>query len=599
MKLIQEPLQTPVAPSAPPSRPQPQAALRAWPALALLAFFGLLYLAPLGGRALSDPSEARYAEIPREMNESGDYLVPRLNHVRYFEKPPLGYWMTAASLKAFGANELGARLPTALFAWLGLAAAWLLGSRLFGARAGLLGLAALGSALAYAGYSQVPELDIALSFFILAGLGLWYLGFEGLAPAWVVLAGYACLSLGCLVKGPVAVVLPGAVAVAYLSLTRQWPRWRALRPVLGPLLFVLIAAPWFIAVSLKDPGFAQFFFIHEHLQRFATKVHQRTAPAWFFLPVLFLGFFPWSLSLPSAAARLRNEEGARGRHVLFLGLWALVFFAFFSLSQSKRPPYLLPIFAPLALLAGAYWERMDSESGSVKGPAAAFAALSLLLAAALPFAARRLPAGLPALQWWTLSLPLALGAAAALACAWRGRALGAFAAMALASTAFFAGVFAQAGAWDGEASLKPLARRLLAEYRPGEKVVAWNTRYDVKMQSLSFYAGLRVRQLGKNRGELAYGASQEPDRAQWFPDDATFDAWFAGPERVYVLLNRGALSDFQDGGEADTVVFNGAYQGLVGVSSRQAPRKAFVLDGVYENLVLVSNRPFKTPEVKP
>jgi 4-amino-4-deoxy-L-arabinose transferase-like glycosyltransferase len=356
----------------------------------LLAGALLLLLCPVwvepSGSWLAEPDEARYAEIPREMLASGDFVTPRLNGVPYFEKPPLLYWGNAASLRLFGETPWAARLPTRLFG-LGTVLVLLLGTAsVWGMPAGLAA-AILYLAAPYGFvFSRVVLTDAPLTFFFTATLFLaraTILKREARRPsaALSALTGLAAAG-GFLSKGLVAVVLPGAILFFWCLSTR---RARFLSSLLfGPALpaFLLAPAPWFVLAERRTPGFLQFFFIHEHFQRFATPVAQRSGPIYYFVLVFLAGFLP---ALPFFFATLKQTRAWRrwrdeNPDAFFFLLWFAVVFFFFSLSRSKLPPYLLPAFPAAAALAA------RSLVGSRRSAAAGTAAwrASALLATLLP-----------------------------------------------------------------------------------------------------------------------------------------------------------------------------------------------------------------------
>ena len=320
----------------------------------MLAWFGAL-----GQRKLVKPDEGRYGEIPREMVASGDWLTPRLNDLKYFEKPPLQYWATAAAYTAFGVTEWAARLWGALCGFAGVLLAWYAGRRVYGEPAALPAAAALAGCALYAAMSQLVTLDMGVSTFLSLSIFAVVLAQLDDTPqrerrAWM-LAGWAAMALAVLSKGLIGLVLPMGAVALYILWQRDFGMLRRLHLVPGTALFLLIAAPWFVAVSAANPEFARFFFVHEHFERFLTTQHDRPGPAWYFVPVLFLGFFPWLLSLPAGLWQAaRAAEPARFRPTRFLLAWCLAVFAFFSLSGSKLPPYILPMFPALALLVGAH-----------------------------------------------------------------------------------------------------------------------------------------------------------------------------------------------------------------------------------------------------
>ena len=324
----------------------------------LLAVLAVGWLASLGARPLYKPDEARYGEIAREMAQSGDWLTPRLNGFKYFEKPPLQYWASAAALRAFGEHDWSVRLWTGVMALFGVGLTFYAGRRLFSPRAGALAAVVLASCPLYVALGQLSTLDMGVAVFLSAGVFAFAVGQsssdERTARRWILTAWAAC-GLAVLSKGLIGIVLPAASVALYVVLRRDWRLLSRLEPVRGAALFLAIAAPWFIAVSLRNSEFARFFFVQEHWQRFTTTMHHREHPVWYFLPVLAAGVLPWLLVMVAGWARA--ARGVRARSFspeLFLGLWALVVLVFFSLSHSKLPPYILPMLPALAALAGAY-----------------------------------------------------------------------------------------------------------------------------------------------------------------------------------------------------------------------------------------------------
>jgi len=303
----------------------------------LWVLLAVVWFGTLGVRPLYKSDESRYGEISREMVASGDWVTPRLNGFKYFEKPPLQYWTTAVLFKVLGEHDWVARLWTALIGFAGIGLVLYAGNRLFSPPAGYYAAAVLAGCPLYVLMSQVNTLDMSVSVFLSAAVIAFLLGHMLLF--WV-----AC-ALAVLSKGLIGIVLPGAALFIYLLVRRDWALIRRVRPVSGAIVFLLIAAPWFILVSRANPEFAHFFFIQEHFQRFTTEMHQRVHPAWYFLPVLLAGIGPWLLPF-LAALRPRDDRE------LFLVIWALVVLAFFSASGSKLPPYILPMFPALALLIG-------------------------------------------------------------------------------------------------------------------------------------------------------------------------------------------------------------------------------------------------------
>jgi 4-amino-4-deoxy-L-arabinose transferase-like glycosyltransferase len=319
--------------------------------LAVLAVSYLVFFYNLGGYSLKEPDEGRYAEIPREMIEQGDYVVPHLDYVRYFEKPPLLYWTCAASYKLFGINEWSFRFPNALAALAAVLVAGLFAGRWFSARAGLISGLMLMTSFGFFAMARVATIDMLFSFLLFASLSCFYEFYRERKRLFLYLS-WAALALAVLAKGPVAPVLLGAAVVLFLGCEKNL---RFLKKAASPrafLLFAAIACPWFVLMAVKEKGFTQFFFIDQHVLRFLTTKHSRSGPLYYFFPVLFGGLFPWSIFIPRAVIFFWQE-----REMRLLLIWSLVVFTFFSVSGSKLPPYILPLFPALSIVLGCLFDR--------------------------------------------------------------------------------------------------------------------------------------------------------------------------------------------------------------------------------------------------
>ncbi|WP_168160023.1 glycosyltransferase family 39 protein [Steroidobacter denitrificans] len=332
--------------------------LRQWSVWGVLS---LLWLAALPSRSLMDPDEGRYAEIPREMLDSGDWVTPHLNGVKYFEKPPLQYWMTAASYRLFGVNEISSRLWAMLTSFLCLPLVY-----------GFLRSSGESTAVAWSGtgilavspffglIGQINLLDQGFSFFLVGAVFAYLLAqrhTEHLPEGrrrrhhWMLLC-WAMLALAVLSKGIAALVLPGATLGLYMLFKRDLSPLKRLHLGTGFALFALICLPWFALVQYRNPEFASFFFLHEHFARFLTTVHQRTQPLWFFPALVCIALLPVALSVPRwiGAWQRRKQPTDAFDANLFLVLWCTVVLVFFSASRSKLAPYILPMMPVLAVL---------------------------------------------------------------------------------------------------------------------------------------------------------------------------------------------------------------------------------------------------------
>jgi 4-amino-4-deoxy-L-arabinose transferase-like glycosyltransferase len=311
-------------------------------------------------RRLANPDEGRYSEIAREMALSGDWVTPRLNGIKYFEKPPLQYWATAGIFRAFGEGEVTARLYVALC---GLATILVAAyaSRRLGSPVTRRGtVVALFSSPYFMALGTIVTLDMGVTLWITATFCAFILAeqaFERGSPSargWVA-AAWACMALATLSKGLIGVVFIAAAVFFHIVLRRDLSVLRRLGWAYGVPIFLAIAAPWFVAVSARNPEFAQFFFVHEHFQRFLTHEARRVEPWWFFLPIVAFGFLPWSFAMPAAIADAWRAEAGRRFQPLRVALaWSAFVVLFFSVSGSKLPAYVLPVFPILGIVLGRY-----------------------------------------------------------------------------------------------------------------------------------------------------------------------------------------------------------------------------------------------------
>ncbi|HEX7951608.1 MAG TPA: glycosyltransferase family 39 protein, partial [Burkholderiales bacterium] len=387
----------------------------------LLFLFGVVWFCNLDYRSLVRPDEGRYAEIAREMASTGDFVTPRLNAIKYFEKPPLQYWATATAFRAFGEHEWTARLWTALTGFVGVLMVGFAGARLFGPRAGFFSALVLGSSLLYAAIGHINTLDMGVTFCMTLGLLGFLLNLHSpqvtrASRLWMWLA-WAAMGLAFLSKGLIGLVLPGAAMAVYALIQRDLSFLKRLHPLGGIAIMLVIAMPWVVAVSLANPEFLHFFFIHEHFQRFLTQVHHRTAPWWYFVPILLAGALPWTSMLVQALVNAWQSDTAQSmfKPRRFLLIYAGVIFLFFSTSQSKLPSYILPVFPAIALLLGDWLSR-------VRGRKLAWlilpvAVIALAGAFAAPYAVHLGSDKVPAVLYdefrhWILAATLALLAAA-------------------------------------------------------------------------------------------------------------------------------------------------------------------------------------------
>ena len=326
------------------------------PLIALvIAVFGVVWFATLGQRALIHPDEGRYASIALEMARSGDWVTPRLNGLLYFEKPALQYWIGAIFFQWLGPTEFAARLWPGLAGFLTVLLVGFTAARLWGRETGVRALAIAASTAWIAANGHFLSLDAGLMFFLTLTLCALLLAEQQTAPDaarhhWVWLA-WAGMAGAVLSKGLVGVLIPGCVLFVSALWLRDAGLLRRLHWWSGAAIFLALTAPWFVLVSQRNPGFAEFFFVHEHFARYLSNVHKREGAWWYFVPILLVGLLPWASALPWLGRRDRVEEADAQRQARsVLVVWSVFVFVFFSASGSKLPSYILPMFPALALL---------------------------------------------------------------------------------------------------------------------------------------------------------------------------------------------------------------------------------------------------------
>jgi 4-amino-4-deoxy-L-arabinose transferase-like glycosyltransferase len=318
----------------------------------------------LGSFGLLEPDEGRFAQIGREMAANGDFLVPHLNGIEQFYKPPLVYWLNAVAYQLFGVSEWTARLPSALAfsgviwmtGWMG----WQLAGRAVGWGAALV----LASMVEPYALGRQITLDMTLTFWITAALACLVQKAAGTGSRAAGFLFFLCMGLGFLAKGPMAWVVPMVAALVWTWAARKEGQRLGLPWSAGLLLMVAVSLSWFVAVSLKFHELWGYFVGYELMDRFASTTHGRSKPWWFFIPILLVGTIPWTGFLPGLAVRAwqKIRRGEFTPPQWALGAAVVVPFLVVSVSGSKLLTYILPIFPALALALAWWLNRAGGES---------------------------------------------------------------------------------------------------------------------------------------------------------------------------------------------------------------------------------------------
>ena len=544
--------------------------------VALLIMAAVVYLFTASGRAILDDGDALYSHVAQNMSATGDWVTPYANGVRFLDKPPMLYWLTAASLYVFGVTEFAVRFPAACAVVATALLLFFLGRKAGGPFAGF----AAGSVFAFCAgtflFTLMAFPDIFFVFFLTLAVTAFYVWYEDdRNPVFPALMFYAAAAGAVLSKGLIGLVFPAAIAILFLILSWNLNRLRHFHPLKGTLLFFVLAAPWHILAAVRNPGFLWYYFVNEQFLRFLGKrqpmdYESISLPVFWALALAWL--FPWSVFLPALRHVLWRGPGGRAARdaVKICFCWALAVFVFFSVS-SRIEHYSMPIFPPLAVLIGAALSLEGAaENRAKKTTARGFAFLGLLGAAAalilvaggllLAFgafedagqsqagaAARihaykyyfaplfEMPPGIVARLKTPLFGTLAamtLGFAGAWFFARRGRRMAAVLAINLTMAGFCFFTWQSLGVCEGFISSRQFGQKLNELYMPGDAAVALGDFETAN--SVNFYAPVPLYVYNGSAALLTQGMSY-PDAPQMLLTQSSFARLWEGNSRTFLI----------------------------------------------------------------
>ncbi len=519
----------------------------------------VIWFSNLEYRILIKPDEGRYAEIPREMVASGDWTTPRLNDIKYFEKPPLQYWATAVAYEVFGEHQWTSRLWAGLTGFFGIFLVWFAGFRLFGREAAAYSAMLLGSSLLYVLIGHVNTLDMGVTFFISLGIFSFLIAqSESDAKCqrnWMLLA-WAGMALAVLSKGLMGLILPGTAIFIYCIVQRDFSVQKRMHWLSGLAVFFLISAPWFYFVMKANPEFFDKFFIYEHFTRFTTKQHGRYQPWYYFIPILLSGMLPWTLLMLDTLWRTWRTNVLPSKvfnAAHFLLIWSVFIYLFFTASGSKLPSYLLPIFPALALLMGKRIAEMSAQTLLKQiAPVILFVIAIVVLALNVgKLADTPLQKELyPQYTIWLVVASLAL-LAGLLGSMWlllREQKMIAVAILAISSLLFGQIGLSGYNVLASERSAKHIAAAIAPKLKAG---VPFYSVLDYE-QTLPFYLK-RTFTLVQYRDEMGFGLGQEPQR--WIPTVEEFAPVWAAQKEAYAIIRVHDYPQMQQLGLAMQIIF--------------------------------------------
>lgn len=505
----------------------------------LTLFMGLLFFTLLGSRPLFVPDEGRYAEIAREMAVRGDYVTPYLNGIKYFEKPVLFYWLGAAAIKLAGPSITAVRIINAALGIIGCLLTYVFGRKLYGRAAGLIAGIILGTSSLYFVMAHMVSLDLPVSVFLAASLYGFLLAVlepEIHAGRIYLYGSAAAAALAVLTKGLIGAVFPALIAAAWLTIMGEWRQLKRLPVFSALLVFLLIAAPWHILVMNRNPEFFRFYFIEQHFLRYTSMDVGHYQPAWFFIPTLIAGFFPWIVFLPQAlAANMPRHFRNRYQYTSewFLIIWAALIFVFFSFSKSKLIPYILPVIPALALLTGRYLaEQLKTASrGLIIGYACLFASSAIITYLLWDLSITVSHPANAIMYLRIATLALTTGSLCSLLAA-RSNPRTALITT-IISTAIFLVIGHGAIRFIDTRTIRPLAITLKPLLQPHDEVMTYNQYF----QDLPFYLERQVSILNW-RNELTYGMQHQDTRAWMIDNDQFWARWKKKNHRIFMIMSK-------------------------------------------------------------
>ncbi len=550
----------------------------------LTTLLGIFYALWIGGHALFTPDEGRYSEVAREMVTSGDFITPRLNGVAFLDKPVFYYWLQASAIQLFGLKEWALRFWPAAIGILGAVMTYFAGRTLFNRRTGILGALILATSPLYYGAAHYANLDLEVAVLISITLFFSILALQAKDTSkrnLLFILAYVFCGFAALTKGLIGIVFPAAIIGLWILLLNRWAIIKQMRLVTGLVIFFAITVPWYYLVQKANPEFLHFFFVTQQVSRFLTQgdFNNKTA-IWFYIPIVLAGFFPWSIFVIQAI--IKNGKATwtnRKNHPteLFLLLWLVLIFTFFSIPKSKTVGYIIPIFPAIALMVGHYLDSMW-ETATTKGyklGVISFIFISLLLVAiaiAAPY--------IPSFKIATATIPYLTYAAATFFLS------GLFAIKLLKQNnakqfIYCLGVTAGVGllilsastSVINEKSIKPIAVSLKPKLKPDDEIVAYYKYY----QDLPIYLERRITIVADWNApdiikkdnwqrELWFGMPFQNTKEWLINDDAFWQRWNSN-KRLFVIMSENNFAAFSEKAK-NTIQQSGKYKNVIWVSNQ-------------------------------
>lgn len=521
--------------------------------LFLAIAIGIFYLIWLGAHPLFTPDEGRYSEVAREMTVTGDYITPRLNGVAFLDKPILYYWLQASAIKLFGLREWALRFWPAFMALFGCLVTYVSGRLLFNRRTGILAAIMLATNPLFYGAGHYANLDLEVAVLISTTLLFSIVALQSSSArqrSIFILLAYVFCGLAALTKGLIGLAFPIMIIGAWIVLLNKWNLLTKMRLFTGACIFIAITVPWYVLAQKANPEFFHFFFVTQQFQRFLTQADfNNPTAAWFYLPIVLAGFLPWSVFLIQAlimhVKNIWNQRKQYGAE-LFLLLWLVIIFSFFSFPKSKTVGYILPIFPALALLTGnfisQYWDKPKSKG--IFFATLSFIVLCILITAAciLVPQTKSIEIARDLVPYLTnTAILFAIAGISTCALLFKNNVKKLFSGLTLVAVIFLLILLASASAMN-QKTIKPLIMQLKSIIKPQDEVVTYFRYYqDLPLyleRRITIVADWHAKDIIHNDNwvrELWFGMPFQ-DTRDWLIEEPTFWQRWHSHKRVFVLM---------------------------------------------------------------
>ena len=537
----------------------------------IIILLGIFYALWIGSHALITPDEGRYSEVAREMVVSGDYVTPRLNGVAFLDKPALYYWLQASAIQVFGLKEWALRLWPAILGILCVVMTYIAGHALFNRRTGIISAVILATSPLYYGGSHYANLDLEVASLISDSLLCFIVAMQVTAPRMktiLLFSAYTFAALAALTKGLIGIVFPAMIIGAWILILNRWSTLTKMRLFSGMLIFLGITVPWCILVQKANPEFLHFFFVTQQVSRFlTTQEFNSKAAVWFYVPIVLLGFFPWSVFLFQAVGRnIKLIWKNRQQHApeLFFILWAVIIFTFFTIPRSKPMGYILPVFPACALLVGNYLNTFWTQA-KTKGIYSGFiiyAVMAGLLSAfifAAPWWSTQLetPAAfIPYLRYMAIVL---LASVLVTSCFLRKETLKALFSSLTAAIVVMLLIFINSTPTINQKSIKPLAMELKTHLNQDDEVVAFYKYYhdlpiylERRITIVADWHSPEIAQRDNWTREMWYGMVFQNTKDWLIEEDAFWQRWNSD-KHLYVVTDEDGYKNIKAKGSVYVV----------------------------------------------